>query len=63
MENPKIKELIDIIKSYIPTKEIEIITNALDLSIKAHNNQKRKSEICFFENLGKINTPERYETY
>ena len=43
MENPKIKELIDITKIYIPQNEIKIIIKALDLSLKAHDNQKRKS--------------------
>tara|TARA_Y100000590_G_scaffold442690_1_gene571102 strand:- start:933 stop:3059 length:2127 start_codon:yes stop_codon:yes gene_type:complete len=43
MENPKIKELINITKNYIPENEVKTIINALNLSIKAHNNQKRKS--------------------
>ena len=43
MENPKIKELISTIDTYIPEKEINIILAALNFSQDAHNNQKRKS--------------------
>ena len=43
MENPKIKELISTIDTYIPEKEINIILTALNFSQDAHNNQKRKS--------------------
>ena len=43
MENPKIKELISTIDTYIPEKEINTILAALNFSQDAHNNQKRKS--------------------
>jgi len=43
MENPKIKELISTIDTYIPEKEIDTILTALNFSQDAHNNQKRKS--------------------
>ena len=43
MENPKIKELISTIDTYIPEKEIDTILAALNFSQDAHNNQKRKS--------------------
>ena len=41
MENPKIKELISTIDTYIPEKEINTILTALNFSLDAHNNQKR----------------------
>ena len=43
MENYKIKELIDTINSYIPEKELEFITSAINFSAKAHNDQLRES--------------------
>ena len=43
MENPKIKELISTIDTYIPEKEINTMLTALNFSQDAHNNQKRKS--------------------
>ena len=43
MENPKIKELISTIDTYIPKKEIDTILTALNFSQDAHNNQKRRN--------------------
>ena len=43
MENPKIKELILLVKTYISKKDIELILKALEFSLKAHDNQKRIS--------------------
>jgi len=43
MENPKIAELISIAQSYIPQNDIKIISKALEFSVNAHKDQKRKS--------------------
>ena len=43
MENPKIKELILLVKTYISKKDIKLILKALEFSLKAHDNQKRIS--------------------
>ena len=43
MENPKISELISIVKIYVSKKDTELILNALNFSIKAHDKQKRIS--------------------
>ena len=43
MENPKIKELIDLTKEYIPQNQLHLINSALNFSINAHLNQTRKS--------------------
>jgi GTP diphosphokinase / guanosine-3',5'-bis(diphosphate) 3'-diphosphatase len=43
MENPKIKELINIVSEYIPDNEINLIHRAFEFSFKAHNDQIRKS--------------------
>ena len=43
MENPKIKELIYSVQSYLSKDDIHLILKALEFSNVAHNNQKRKS--------------------
>jgi guanosine-3',5'-bis(diphosphate) 3'-pyrophosphohydrolase len=43
MENPNIKELIDLAKTYISNKEITLIKEAINFSTKAHDKQVRKS--------------------
>jgi len=43
MENPKIKELISLVKTYVSKKDIELILKALEFSLNAHDNQKRIS--------------------
>ena len=43
MENPKIKELIDLAISYIPKSEVNVISKAITFSSQAHDKQLRKS--------------------